>query len=206
MGPQALLHINICHNSQCELAKLWSQSIHVSLTKQRRESATLGIAGVCGGNCRSLQMGHYVVSLGGEQHGNSCAGSNKCHPSSFSPPPLCLQYARTQRRKREHRPTQHTINTSRKESNEPRRAENVLVFSRETPPTISQTPKQWNLPMMTSPVAVVIMIAPCVYRAHCFLLSAFTNKSSRRGGGALRDLISHCRTPWGSVHDFGDPV
>lgn len=54
--------------------------------------------------------------------------------------------------------------------------------------------------MMTSPVAVVIMIAPCVYRAHCCLFSLLSclgwkAKQGKLGRGHSL-LISHAYTPF----------
>lgn len=100
---------------------------------------------------------HRAVFFSGRLHGHSCG---------IRTTPFYLPLHFFQRRKHgtndPHRLRRRAIQSTSKR---------VVSLSRERHlgVILLKHQKQPNLPMMTSPVAVVIMIAPCVYRAHRLL-------------------------------------
>lgn len=156
----------------------WSQSTHVSLTKriisvvQKTIACTqpVYVVHVCSTaavTCRPRGTPRLLLLLW-----TLSSRDLTDTPLLLSPPFPCPQrQARTQRGKKHHAADTTKNNVER--ALKTKKKKKVLFFSllQDTPfRLLSKAPKQRNLPMMTSPVAVVIMIAPCVYRAHCLLV------------------------------------
>lgn len=129
------------------------------------------------------------------------AGSRRCYPI-FPPLPPCLQYAGTGQGKTEHRPTHHQTPKETNKAND-QKIKKVLVSSlcSETPWPCHQIVLQRHSPMMTSPVAVVIMIAPCLFCVDCCLLSTVSVwKVANLAGGYCPSPVPHTPYHGGSVH------